>query len=684
MAGRHGDSFALGDLFDIIGRRRGLILKTALCVIALSAIAIWLFVPVLYAGVAKITIETQKNTVADQAAILSTLPTDTPTLQNQIQILTSRDLATEVIARLRLYSDPEFNVRLAKSPFALDPRNLFKKYQPFDPDREADEIVGQFERHLSADALGLSTSIAIGFTSKSARKAQRIANAIADIYVEDQLRAKRSVAEATTRWLAERIRVLGQQVQASESAAEQFKTANHLAEAADGTPLIDQQIAQLNAQLVQAKTDLAQKEATSARIRVLSSSGDSAGMSQVISSPTIVQLRGQETDLIRDEAQLATRYGKKHPKMVAAEKQRHDLEDKISAEVGRIGSAMGSDVQVSRAAVASLTQSLEEAEREAQIQNLMRVKLKAMEANALSTRYTYDNFVTRLRETQGQDGIVTPDAKVISHASLPLSPRPPGRSLLVAASVPAGLLLGLLFALIAERGGVPSSRTYPQIERPSRPQISPPVIAEVPNALDINAPNLLVDWPRSGFAVAISSLLKRIAPDGAQAQVVAIASDCPEAAGAISIALSRAAALSGQRAMLIDGDLGRQRETPSAMGLPPSQAGLVEVLDGALPLGRAVQTDPRSGAWVLSGSMRRDDAGAVLATPIFGQLIAQLKRSCHLVIVRAPAEHAAQLTGLADCILIVIAKPRAHSAEAARMVESVAHAKGRVGVVLAS
>jgi len=43
------------------------------------------------------------------SSVLSALPTDPSSVQNQIQVLSSRDLARRVIGKLKLYDDPEFN-----------------------------------------------------------------------------------------------------------------------------------------------------------------------------------------------------------------------------------------------------------------------------------------------------------------------------------------------------------------------------------------------------------------------------------------------------------------------------------------------------------------------------------------------------------------------------------------------
>ena len=72
--------------------RRGTVLRVALAVIVL-AVLVALILPRQYTSSAVVMLDQRKNNFTDLSAVLSQLPTDPATLQNQIQILTSRDIA---------------------------------------------------------------------------------------------------------------------------------------------------------------------------------------------------------------------------------------------------------------------------------------------------------------------------------------------------------------------------------------------------------------------------------------------------------------------------------------------------------------------------------------------------------------------------------------------------------------
>ncbi len=658
-----GTTFRWDDLVRVARERRSLIQIVAAAAVALT-LAVLYALPTLYSTSASVMLDPRKNNVADLSSVLSQLPTDPSSLQNQIQILNSRDLAQEVVAKLKLYEDPEFNASLQPATTAallaaLDPRNWFAQAGGDDARAEHEKIVNAFLADLSVDAQGLSTTLTVRFTSRDPEKAALIANTLVDTYIDDQVEAKRAVGEKTTDWLVTRTRELAAQLQVQESAVQRYKADYNITEAADGTSLADQQITAISNQLVLARADLAQKEATGNRVTALIKAGDTADVSQILASPLIVQLRTQQAQLIAQEADLATRYGPRHPKYEAVQTQKRDLDSKIETEVSRAAGSISNDVVVSRAQVASLQGSLSAAEKQASAQNLVRVKLRALQSNAQSTRTMYEAFVTRLRETQDQDVIQNPDARVISRAAVPTVPSSPKRMLIATASIPAGLLLGLLAALLAERFAAPMPvRARPSWAFHSAPAPvlrGPPVLAEIAGALDPRAADFVIDWPGSSFSHEIAALLRRVRWQGAK--VIAVTgSDQGRAKTSIAVALARTAARAGLRVAVIDGDL-RQSAAARTMGVGPVRFGLVELLEGTAPLSRAFCRDARSPALVLSSSHPLHNPAVVLASAKMAELIDHLRRTCDIVIVDAPSLLAGPqtqaLARFSDALLVV-------------------------------
>src|ERR1700710_116877 len=89
-------TFQLADLIRMMDARRTLILRVMIGTI-LCALAVALVLPTTYSSSAVVMLDPRKNNVTDLSAVLSQITSDPASVQNQIQIITSRDLAASVV-----------------------------------------------------------------------------------------------------------------------------------------------------------------------------------------------------------------------------------------------------------------------------------------------------------------------------------------------------------------------------------------------------------------------------------------------------------------------------------------------------------------------------------------------------------------------------------------------------------
>jgi uncharacterized protein involved in exopolysaccharide biosynthesis len=642
--------FGLGDFVRVVRERRALIRNITFTVVALTALVV-MMMPTRYSTSAIVMLDQRKNAVADLSSVLSSLPTDPSSIQNQIQVLSSRDLALNVIGRLKLYADPEFNPALGGQAIPdLNPLHWLRGSSgPGGDPRDA--IVNAFLSRLDVSALGLSTSIEVNFTAGDPRKAALIANTLAESYTEDQVATKIGAARRAASWLSDRMHQLAQQVQQQEAAVELYKAEHNLVDSADGKSLTDEQLMAINAQLVAAQSDLAEKKAAYERVAALTKTGNGSDVTPVVNSKMIGDLRTQEAELVRQEADLASRYGPNHPKMVAMRNEKRDLQAKITREVASVAGSMQSELEVARAHVGSIEASLQHVEKLARGDNMARIRLNSLQANLASTRTMYESFVSRLRAVQDQDDIQIPEARVISSAPVPQGPSSPHRTLFIAASVPAGLLLGILAALLVERFQAPLPEPAPRqaetaaMSEPApafAPAPLPPVLATLSFTADPRVADWVVDNPASAYAQALMSVLVALGPvRGGPARVVSFASaDYDPGKAVIALSLARIAARSGLRVLLIDGG----RSVPNT--------GLAALLAG-LSLDRVMLADRRSSAVLMPSDV------SSWTVPRLGEAFSYLRRGFDLILIDAapasiPAVSTAQ-TRLSDSILFVTA-----------------------------
>jgi len=658
--------FSLLDLLRVVRVRRKVIFGTAATVVALVTIIVLLLTP-LYSATAVVMLDQRKNNLEDVTAVLSGLPTDQAAIQNQVQILTSLELANRVVNKLKLDQDPEFNpkpnVFLALFGI-LNPINWFSSSsrtqadaQGFDLERG--KIVHRFLDRLTVSPIGLSTAMKVSFESQDPNKATQIANAIANAYVEDQLEAKFDATQKATQWLSGRIGELSRQAQVADAAVQQYKAQHNINTTANGDSVVGQQIADVNGQLIVAKTDLAEKEASYGRLAALAREGRAADSAQVLASPLIATLRGQEAQLTNQIADLSSKYGPRHPKMLDLEAQKENLDAKINEEVQRFVDSAKNDVEVAESHVGSLEASLHQAEAQGAGQNQAEVQLTALQSAATSARAMYEAFLGRLNQTQGQEGIETPDARIISVAEVPQSPSFPKKELMIGIAIPAGLILGLLLAFTMERVDL-GFRTTAEVEG----LLQIPVLSTVPEVAGSekagdNPADLVIDRPTSSFVEAVRGLQLGLALSNVdkQPKVIVITSSGPgEGKTTLAISMARIAARSGHKTVLVDGDLRRPR-VAKHLGLEVPR-GLIEVLVDRVPVDQCLYEDPRSSVQVLPCLHTPPSPADVLTSNAMETLIQTLRTSFDYVFIDSapilPVNDAKILSLLSDAVLFVV------------------------------
>ena len=202
-------SLDLRALLRVFMARLWTILGTVAVAMTLVTLVLLQMTPI-YSASALIMIGQRENKVLDPEALLAGLPTDTATIENQIQILRSWSLAERVILKLNLSNDPEFNSKRAGGSW-LNPMSWFEPREKVTtgdekkPTKVDPAILRRFGAKVGVAAQGRSSVIKITFDSPDKEKSAQIANALADQYIVDQLDTKFEAAKRTTDWLNERL-----------------------------------------------------------------------------------------------------------------------------------------------------------------------------------------------------------------------------------------------------------------------------------------------------------------------------------------------------------------------------------------------------------------------------------------------------------------------------------------------
>lgn len=641
-----GGDIDLRELLRKLWRRRRVILGCVFIITALATVVSFQLTPQ-YSASALVMIEPRESRVVDIEAVLSGLPPDTETINSEIEVIKSRQLAKRVIDRLKLEEDPEFNAALRKKSFWASIVNI-RSYLPADifpvkrlseeerALRQTTQVIDVFVGKMGVGVKLRSWVIEVSYNSDEAQKSARIVNAIVDLYIVEQLEAKYEATKVATEWLSGRLGVLRQQVEVTERVVANYRREVGLVEGKDSVDVAAQQLSEINTQLVLSTTRRAEAEARLQQVeRLLSTQNDASSVGEVLSSALIQRLLEQESELIRQSAELTAEYGPKHPRMINAKAEIRDLRAKIGIEVKKILLGLKSEVEVSRAREKSLASTLKRLEGRIGTLSQKQVLLRSLERDADANRVLYETFLARFKEMSGQRELQTPDARVISYSGVPTAPSYPRKSLIVAFAFIGSLAFGvsLVFAIEQLDSGF---RSMEQVEA----QTNVPALGLVPQVRarkDTPPERIVLDEPLSAYSESIRNLFVSLMLSNVDKppKIILITSAMPEEGKSVmSTSLARTVALSGRKTVVIDCDLRRPR-IHEALDIQRSP-GLVELLAQRAELDDVVQVDEASGAHVITSGEHIANSSDIMGSEQMKRLLVDLGGKYDMVILDSP------------------------------------------------
>lgn len=592
---------------------------------------------------------------------------------SEIEVLRSRVLAARVIERLGLLNDPEFNPSLRvpeKSLFDflkyLNPKTwipsgwktavkeaLGRETVRVEPATVAPVSEEEAEERRYNRQMATATNILLGklnvkavdwgkvinitFSSHNPKTAARVANDFPEAYIVDQLEAKFEATEKANAWLTEQLQELETTVIESERAVEIYRD-EHGLDDGSGNTLLDTQVSELSSQLIIARSELAEVNARLAQLRRLLESGGQGveTASEVMASALVQQLRSQEAQALSRQSELSVEYGPKHPRMLQVQAEVVELRQRIRDEVARIAIGLEHEAEFARTRVSSLERDLQSARGETSEQNKEAIQLRALQREAAANRTLYETFLGRFKETSSTQGLESSDARIISQAEVPGWPSYPNRKKMLTQYLLLGFFgaCGLVLALQLLNPGMMSPEQVQQVLKEF-------VIGLIPISPNKAAPHdYVLEKPNSGLVEALNSLKFALAlsdPDHPVKAIQVTSSVPEEGKTTLAISMARVMAASGNKVLLVDGDL-RRSSIGKKLDMREKHKGLSDlVISEQAPLAEFLVRDEKGQVdFMPTGTAKYANATDIFSSHRMEEIVEKLKLEYDLVIIDTP------------------------------------------------
>ena len=711
----------LWEWLRLLNRRKSLIVGAGLVAVAMMALIIAQATPQ-YKASSRIMLDTRTFKVVSTEAALSGVDTlNMGAIQSELEVIQSEFLIGRVVDRLGLASNPDFNgtrppgfldtalepVRelwhsgiasvLAPQPKQAAPAPAPRaqraaRTEDSDPGRRS--AIGAVSGGLSVSLLGRSFVIMVTVESPDGAMSARVANAIAEVYLADQVDNKNEANRRATEWLEERLAELRRNLQVAEEAVATYRRDKGLSGSPEAA-VSAQSLSELNQKYISAKTRRIEKEG---RLVALSKASlnpnELANIAEVASNATLGSLRSQEGELTRKVAELSIQFGPNHPRLIQAQTELASVRGRFLQQTQSITLAIRAELDAAKSEEEELKTQVERASIGAVSGSQYEAELKQLEREAQSNRTLYESFLNRFKELREQQDIQRADARILAYAWPSTTPSSPNYKTGLFAAFLIGCLLGVAGSIAAEKLDR-VFRSASQVESATGVAVLG-MVPLVKGAMGQRASivNQVLDKTTSSAAEAMRAVFTAISLSNLDRppRVIAITSSTP-GEGKTTFAAALGGLLTkmnaSRRVLLVDLDL-RRANLAVAFGVKdrssPGLGTIDEYLMGTKTLDQCIRRDDKSGVDYICARPDTPNAPEVLESHAMKAALATFAERYDLVILDSPPVMAVSdariISQLADYTIFVVQWAKTARDVVTLAVGALRNVTDRVGIVI--
>lgn len=440
------------EIIAILQRHRKLLVSSVIAGVMLGVIYIMFSAPRYTTSVSMLLDPRQSNTLP-QLLSGGVSFQDNLVIDSQIEVMKSRRLMDKVAKKVGIYEAIE---KPEQRPLTWLKEMVFGTPDPTQQ-QVSDERMRQ--QRLSGFIGGLNVArvrntyvIAISYTSSNPEQAAKIANLVAETYLNDDLEAQYEASQRSSEWLKSRLTVLQKELTGTEREVENYKAENNIIQTDNRNLLSDQQLSELNSSLIIARAESAQAKARYDNITSIIQSGNpETATSDVLGNTVILNLRGKYLELSRLATEILRRQGKDHMAYRNLLQQMQDIQTLIWGEYRRLAESYKSEFDIAKSKEMTLQKELDVVKGTSVLSSHSQIALREMQRRADSTRSLYTKMLDKSNEEVERQSLPSVRARIISYATPPLSSSWPNKRIVMIASIMGGLILGVGLVFLREQ-----------------------------------------------------------------------------------------------------------------------------------------------------------------------------------------------------------------------------------------
>jgi polysaccharide biosynthesis transport protein len=451
----------LSDYWNVLRKRKRVILSCLFVVVSLIMVASFLFKPV-YKASARLAIERESTAspVTGQRTEFSDTQSQLLTFNTHFKLIKSKPVLTELLQVLKQQSGDEAldqtslsllaqlreTLTATSSRIKTNIRRLIGMAEKeFSPAEILEQQLEDLEKKITISHIRETRLLTIDVADNDPELAARIANLLAAKYIEFDLASRLASGNQNLEWLNREVYALKKRLEDDEQKFFEYKQLHGVFSLSGKQKVIDQRITELNNEYLDTRNKRQELDAKLGEIEKQIGGGtDFAHVRSILDNPSINDIYSNLTNLQLEQNRLAKVFGPKHPKMVQVASEITKVQSKLRSELSK----EVENLRVQRTVLLNREKQMEanitDFEKDALDTSSKELTYTMLQRNMDTSQQLYDTLVTKIKESGVAAGGAVSTIRIVETASPPISPFKPNKK--------RNLLLGLILGLFSGMG----------------------------------------------------------------------------------------------------------------------------------------------------------------------------------------------------------------------------------------
>ena len=369
----------------------------------------------------------------------------------------------------------------------------------------------------------------------------------------------------------------------------------------------------------------------------LSHPGRLKEIAMLSTSPQLDNLIALEQQKTAEIADLATRYGSKHPSMQSAQAELRDIRARMTIHARSIMRSLENDIALAQSQINRHSDSVTSLQGEIADSSGLYAQLEQLQADVIAARQVYDSFYSKFRTLTANSSLIDSGVRVISYAEHPTSPVWPDPFIILGLAFGLGLLVSILIIILETLLKNPC-RTPEDLKDITGAN----PIASIP-AAHTSSKTDIIQYVLSNQSPALSEAIRTLRTRlsfekislGEKNRLAVMSAKDHDGKTSLAASLAAICAQTGDKAIIVDCNM-RDPGLHTAFGRD-NKKGLVDVLTNRMPLEEAIDKKHSSGLHILTTKAVPTHALALLDSAKFKTLLDDLSDEYDIVVLDTPS-----------------------------------------------